>query len=51
MKVYVVIYEYYEMVEVLGVFTDEDEANKLVAGCPNHFVRESTLDPSELIRS
>lgn len=45
MKVYVVLYEYYEMLEVVGVFTDENEAEKLVAGCPNHYIRESTLDP------
>ena len=45
MKVYVVIYEYYECLEILGVFTDENEAEKLVAGCPNHYIRESTLDP------
>ena len=41
MKVYVVIYDG----EILGVFTDENEAEKLAATSSNYYIRESTLDP------
>lgn len=45
MKVYVVVYDYYDFLEVLGVFTDEDEAEKLAETGSNYYIRESTLDP------
>ena len=47
MKVYVVIYDYYEELEiiVLGVFTDQDEAKKLAQKGSHYYIRESTLDP------
>lgn len=43
MKVYVVLYEYYEMLEVVGVFTDKGEAEKVAATMTNYYIRESTL--------
>ena len=43
MKVYVVLYDYYEMLEVVGVFTDEDEAEKVAATGSNYYIRESIL--------
>lgn len=45
MKVYVVVYDYYECLSVMAVFTDEDEAEKLAATGSNYYIRESTLDP------
>ena len=43
MKVYVVIYDYYEHLKVLGVFTDKDEAEKLAQEGSNYIIQESTL--------
>jgi hypothetical protein len=45
MKVYVVVYDYFELLEVLGVFTDEHEAVKLAATGSSYYILESTLDP------
>lgn len=46
MKVYVVIYDYYEELEVVGVFTDQDKATKF-AESGGYYVQESTLDPEK----
>ena len=43
MKVYVVIYDYYEHLEVLDVFTDKGEAEKLAQEGSNYIIQESTL--------
>ncbi len=45
MKVYVVIYDDFECLEALGVFTDEDEAKRLAQKGSKYYIRESTLDP------
>ena len=43
MKVYVVLYDYYEMLEVVGVFINEGEAKKVAATSNKYYIRESTL--------
>lgn len=45
MKVYVVLHvEYAKVVWVVGVFTDEDEAERVAATGTNYCIRESTLN-------
>jgi hypothetical protein len=45
MKVYVVLYDCWNQYspEVLGVFIDENEAEKVAARAPNYYIRESIL--------
>tara|TARA_Y100000389_G_scaffold71014_1_gene67710 strand:+ start:444 stop:575 length:132 start_codon:yes stop_codon:yes gene_type:complete len=43
MKVYVVLYNDYEVLEVVGVFADKGDAEKEAAKSKKYYIRESTL--------
>ncbi len=44
MKVYVVIYDYYDQLDVMGVFTDYESALELANEGSNYTIKESTLE-------
>ena len=46
MKVYVVIYDYYDQLDVMGVFTDYESASLLANEGSNYIIKESMLDLS-----
>ncbi len=43
MKVYVVIYDYYDQLDVMGVFADYESALELAQQGSNYTIKESTL--------